>query len=176
MKKTAMGIVVAAALTAFGPLALAAGMSVTVNQVDNEGVGKSIGTIRFEDSKDGLVLKADLSGLTPGIHGMHLHENADCGPKEKDGKMVPGLAAGGHFDPDKTGKHEGPKGHGHLGDLPPLDVDAYGNVNARLLAPRLKMADLTGHAVIIHDGADNFSDTPKPLGGGGGRVACAAIK
>jgi superoxide dismutase, Cu-Zn family len=30
--------------------------------------------------------------------------------------------------------------------------------------------------VVIHEGGDNFSDQPKPLGGGGGRIACGVIK
>ena len=29
---------------------------------------------------------------------------------------------------------------------------------------------------MIHVGGDNHSDHPKPLGGGGGRLACGVIK
>jgi len=36
--------------------------------------------------------------------------------------------------------------------------------------------DLAGHAVVIYEGGDNFSDQPKPLGGGGGRIACGVVK
>ena len=36
------------------------------------------------------------------------------------------LAAGGHYDPAKTDRHEGPYGNGHLGDLPALYVDKEG--------------------------------------------------
>ena len=76
---------------------------ITINLITEQGVGKEIGKITATDSKYGLILKPDLSGLAPGIHGFHLHENPNCGPAEKDGKMTPGQAAGAHLDPGKTG-------------------------------------------------------------------------
>jgi Cu-Zn family superoxide dismutase len=88
---------------------------------------------------------------------------------------VPGLGAGGHYDPDNTGVHQGPQGQGHLGDLAVLYVDAKGNATRSSFAPRLKTSDLVGRAVVIHSGGDNYSDVPKKLGGGGSRVACGTI-
>jgi Cu-Zn family superoxide dismutase len=107
---------------------------------------------------------------------MHLHANASCQPAEKDGKPGAGLGAGGHFDPASTGKHLGPTANGHKGDLPPLTVTADGSSSPEpLTAPHLKLTDLAGHAFVIHAGGDNFSDTPEPLGGGGGRIACGVV-
>ena len=45
-----------------------------------------------------------------------------------------------------------------------------------MTANRLKVADVKGRALMIHAGGDNYSDQPKPLGGGGARVACGVIK
>jgi Cu-Zn family superoxide dismutase len=157
-----------------GP-ALAAELTVPVNAVDASGGGAEIGSIRLRDGGKGLVLTPRLSGLSPGPHGIHVHENPSCQPKEQDGKMVPALAAGGHYDPHKAGRHEGPWGHGHLGDMPALSVDGDGTARDPLVAPHLKVADLKGRAIVIHAGADNYSDQPKPLGGGGGRVACGVV-
>ena len=171
-RETVEIIIVGATLCALTSFVFAAAVGITVNQIDDSGVGKSLGSVKVEDSKDGLVVMTDLKGLAPGHHGFHVHENASCEPKEKDGKMVAGLAAGSHYDPGKTGKHEGPNGMGHLGDLPPLVVDKDGSSKLRLVAPRLKLADVNGRALMIHEGGDNFSDNPKPLGGGGGRIAC----
>lgn len=28
---------------------------------------------------------------------------------------------------------------------------------------------------MVHEGGDNYSDDPKPLGGGGARVACGVV-
>ncbi|MBK8892516.1 MAG: superoxide dismutase family protein [Propionivibrio sp.] len=68
-----------------------------------------------------------------------------------------------------------PWGDGHLGDLPALYVDANGAANGSVLAPRLKMADIKGRALMVHAGGDNHSDHPAALGGGGARVACGVI-
>ena len=90
--------------------------------------------------------------------------------------MVGGLGAGGHFDPEKTGKHEGPYGKGHLGDLPALYVTDNGKANYPVLAPRLKLADLKGRSLMIHAGGDNHADHPEKLGGGGSRMVCGVVK
>jgi Cu-Zn family superoxide dismutase len=93
----------------------------------------------------------------------------------KDGKPVAGLAAGGHYDPHKTTKHEGHSGHGHLGDLPALIVDGSGRAATAMTAPRLKLSDVKGRSLMIHTGGDTYSDSPAPLGGGGARIACGVI-
>ena len=148
---------------------------VGMNLIDTDGIGAKIGTISAEDTQYGLLLTPNLSGLTPGVHGFHVHENPDCSPGVRDGEVVPALAAGGHYDPENTGRHEGPYGDGHLGDLPPLIVGADGTATLPLLAPRLEVADLTGRSLMIHQGGDNFSDLPDPLGGGGARIACGVV-
>jgi len=151
-------------------------VSVTMNSIDEKGIGAAIGTVVLTDTPAGLSIKPALSNLKSGEHGFHVHQNAACGPAEKDGKMVAGLAAGGHFDPHDTKKHEGPQGQGHLGDLPVLNVGADGKANQSMVAARLKVVDVRGHALMIHEGGDTYSDQPKPLGGGGARVACGLVK
>lgn len=128
--------------------------------------GTSLGKVSFEDSKYGLLIKPLLSGLPAGLHGFHIHQNPSCG----DG----GMSAGGHFDPANTNTHQGPYGEGHLGDLPILTVSNNGEANILMLAPRLKTENIHGHALMIHAGGDNYSDTP-PLGGGGARIGCGKI-
>jgi Cu-Zn family superoxide dismutase len=151
-------------------------MTVTVNSVTAQGAGASIGTILFHDTDKGLEVSPKLMGLTPGDHGFHIHENPDCGPKEKDGQMVAALAAGPHFDPGHSGKHLGPHGGGHKGDLPKLEAGADGIASKAVVVPGVKVADIRNRSVMIHAGGDNYSDTPAPLGGGGARVACGVIK
>lgn len=152
-----------------------------VNLISDKGVGKKIGTISASDTSNGfLALKFDLEPeLSIGGHGLHVHENGSCEAAEQDGKMVAGLAAGGHYDPAGMGKHLGPSGDGHLGDLPILyaqvNEDGAEPIVHTLVAPRLKLADVRGRAIVIHEGSDNFRDDPKPLGGGGARVACGVV-
>ena len=156
--------------------AWADGTTVSMFLATDAGPGTAIGTIAVTDTPYGALFKPDINGFTPGLHGFHVHENADCGPKQKDGKMVPGLAAGGHYDPAGSGRHEGPYGNGHLGDLPPLYIDENGASSLPVLAPRLKVADLKGRSLMIHAGGDNFSDHPETLGGGGPRKACGIVQ
>ena len=130
--------------------------------------GQALGSVEFVDSPFGLLIQPQLNNLPAGVHGFHIHQNASCDNK--------GMAAGGHFDPQNTGKHLGPYGQGHLGDLPVLIVDADGNATLPTLAPRLKEQDLKGHSLMIHAGGDNYSDIPKKLGGGGARLACGVAK
>lgn len=148
---------------------------VTMNSIDDQGIESIIGTIKLADSDHGLVITPNLKGLSPGTHGFHVHENPDCGTAEKEGKKTAGLAAGGHFDPLASKVHAGPNGFGHHGDLPALEVNEQGIANQALLSPKLRLADIKGRALIIHAGGDNYSDTPKPLGGGGARIACGVI-
>ena len=168
-------------LTAIATLPLLAAaaadeLSVTIHAISAQGIGEAIGTVRFTDTESGLAITPQLSKLSAGAHGFHIHEKPNCGTAEKDGKPVAGLAAGGHYDPHSSTKHEGPAGQGHHGDLPALMVNADGTASETMIAPRLTTQDVKGRALMIHEGGDNYSDTPKPLGGGGARIACGVIE
>src|SRR5215831_18393335 len=168
--------VVSGALLFVGSSAFAAkSVKVTMNAVTTEGVGKSIGTITVKEAKDGVTIEPRLKGLAPGEHGFHIHENASCAPADKDGKPTAAQAAGGHFDPDATKAHKGPGGGGHKGDLPKLVVSDKGDASGKLEAKGLTLADFEGKSLMIHAGGDNYSDTPKPNGGGGDRIVCGAV-
>ena len=152
-------------------------LQVPMHLVDAKGGEQAIGIVTITQDTNGVTFTPNLTGLPPGLHGFHVHQNPNCDPAMDPAKnrMMAAQAAGGHFDPDKTGHHEGPMGHGHLGDLPALRVDANGNATTPVVAPRLKIAELSGHSLIIHAGGDNYSDTPEKLGGGGARIACGVI-
>ncbi|HSP57937.1 MAG TPA: superoxide dismutase [Cu-Zn] SodC [Halomonas sp.] len=150
---------------------------VEMHRVSAEGVGESIGTITLEDSEHGLLLTPDLSGIESGVYGFHVHQQASCEPGENDsGEMAAALQAGGHYDPEETGRHEGPYGDGHVGDLPVLTVNQDEEATLPVLAPRLSLDDMNGRSLMIHAGGDNYSDEPEPLGGGGSRMACGVVE
>lgn len=173
MHKTTLALLTLAVSTG----AFAASTEVEMNLVTSQAVGQSIGKVKITETDKGLEFAPDLKALPPGEHGFHVHMNGSCQPAMKEGKATAAEAAGGHFDPDHTGKHEGPTGMGHLGDLPLLVVAQDGKATQPVLAPRLKKLDqIEGKALMIHVGGDNMSDSPKPLGGGGARFACGVIK
>jgi Cu-Zn family superoxide dismutase len=148
-----------------------------MNAIDDKGVGALVGTGTISQAKGGgVTLTPNLKGLPPGTHGFHVHDQPNCGAKEMDGKMTPGALAGGHYDPQKTGKHLGPDGAGHRGDLPALVVSADGTATQPVTATHVTLKDLDNRALMIHEGGDNYADEPKPLGGGGKRIACGVIE
>lgn len=168
-------ICLAAACLLASAAALAADVTVNVSAAEKQGDGAALGTVRIVETPYGLAFYPALKGLPPGLHGFHLHEKPSCAPGESNGATVPAGAAGGHLDPLGTKKHGEPWGDGHLGDLPPLYAAADGTATSPVLGPRLKLADVKNHALMVHAGGDNHSDHPMPLGGGGARVACGVI-
>lgn len=169
-----MTALVAAAVMCGG--AAAGDATVTLHRVDARGVGAAVGTVRIEETRYGLVFRPQLSGLPAGVHGFHVHEKPSCAAADKDGAPTPAQAAGGHLDPQQTGRHGEPWGDGHLGDLPALIAAADGTATYPVLAPRLQLADVRERALMIHAGGENHSDHPQPLGGGGARIACGVIE
>lgn len=176
MKKSIVAFGFAAGLMLAASPLLADTVKVPVNKVSAEGIGDNIGTVTFMDTPEGVDILVDLNGLSAGQHGMHVHENPSCAPAAgKDGKMGAALAAGGHFDPDKTGSHAGPGKAGHKGDLPFVTANDNGAAREKLSVKGLSTKDIKGRSLMIHAGGDNYSDNP-PLGGGGARIACGVIK
>ena len=170
------------ALTFLSLLILLAGVahaesiSATMYKATDSGNGQELGVVTFSDEGDGVTIKTDLKGLPPGKRGFHVHEKPDCSPMKQDEKMTPAGAAGGHYDPDKTGKHLGPEGGGHKGDLPVLNVAEDGSANVTMHVKGVKASEFKNRALMIHAGGDNYSDMPEPLGGGGARFGCGIIK
>jgi Cu-Zn family superoxide dismutase len=165
---------VAAALAATG--AAAAVVSVPMALATPAGPGAAIGTVTLSDAAGGVAIKLDLHGLPPGEHGFHIHQNPSCAAATADGKTTPAGGAGAHLDPAATKMHMGPMAEGHLGDLPRVTVSADGTARTTLVAPRLhSVAQVRGHALMLHAGGDNYADQPAPLGGGGARLACGVV-
>ncbi len=170
MKRT----IIVAALTFLSSSIFAGVISVEMMGL---GTDQSTGTVTIASSEYGTVFTPNLKGLPAGAHGFHIHANGSCESSEKEGKTVLGGAAGGHYDPENTGKHGFPwTNDNHLGDLPALYVNAEGMAQQPVLAPRVALDDVKGRALMIHAGGDNHSDHPAKLGGGGARIVCGVIK
>lgn len=139
--------------------------------------GSARGTLTVTAAPKGVVLKIEAKGLTPGWHGIHFHEKGDC----SDAKFT---SAGSHVHNAK------PVVHGLLnpnandsGDLPNIFADSTGSATAEIYSTLVSfkggsvtpsLLDADGSAVVIHAGPDDH--TSQPIGGAGGRVACAVIR
>jgi len=135
--------------------------------------GQKMGTVTLVERGGSLELQVEVSGLTPGTHGIHFHEVGRC--------ETPGFTtAGGHFNPRGKGHGlESPNG-AHAGDLPNLEVDASGNATYVVMTDRvtldeggLSVFDADGTALVIHAGADD--QMTDPAGNSGERVACGVL-
>lgn len=145
--------------------------------------GEAAGTVRFTDTDKGMEIAIEAQRLTPGRHGMHIHEAPDCapGPDSATGKMVPFGAAGGHFDPLDSKKHGPPDGaaeKSHAGDLPMLEAGADGSAKLSHVTRRLTVkpgpTSVVGRTLIVHEKADDYQSDPS--GNSGGRALCGLIE
>ncbi len=127
------------------------------------------GRVTFTPVDGGIRVEADLEGLSPGPHGIHVHEYGDCSAPD-------GAAAGGHFNPEGV-PHAGPDSPvRHVGDLGNLAADSAGAAHFERVDSEIALAgphSIVGRAVIIHAGADDL--TSQPSGAAGPRVACGVI-
>lgn len=157
----------------FAAPASAADLIVSVHKVSVQGVGPKLGTIVIGETPSGVTLNIDVTGVGAGPHGFHIHENGSCEPGLNGDKPEAAHAAGAHYDPGQTKSHKGPEGQGHKGDLPMLTATDMG-VKAVVNADHIKLADLRGRSLMIHEGGDNYTDTPQN-GGGNARIACGVV-
>ncbi len=127
------------------------------------------GIVTFTQHDGKVILDAQIAGLTPGLHGFHIHEKGDCSAPD-------GTSAGGHFNPTHQ-PHGDPSGHAHhMGDLPMLYADADGHAKLHVELDSLSLQgaeNIVGRALIIHRNFDDF--TTQPTGNSGARVACGVI-
>ncbi len=146
-------------------------------RVTPTGTAEQIGCATMFDDEDGVRLRVSAKGLPKGEYGMHVHEGGSCGPgwSEVDKAVIPGGAAGPHYDPSKTKAHRGPGGGGHAGDLPRFRSRGTHKNTRYFSIPGATVSELLGKTFIIHRGGDNFSDEPKPNGGAGARFMCGTI-
>lgn len=128
------------------------------------------GVVTFTQSGDKLLVLAEVSGLTPGLHGFHIHEKGDCSAPD-------GTSAGGHFNP--SGKMHGSPEYDnhHAGDMLQLVADANGNARQGVYIEGVTLSDgangIIGRSVIVHAAPDDFKT--QPTGNSGARQACGVI-
>lgn len=151
-------------------------IKVAMHNLYEDRVGEKIGYLYMYDTNGGLAIESKgLSIPGDGNHGMHIHEFGDLTPSQKpNGEMVRGGNAGTHYDPENTNSHLGPYNNGHRGDLPRINI-ARGQWIGTVVAPRLTLSEVRNRAIIIHSGGDNYSDSPKPNGGGMSRIIGGVI-
>jgi Cu-Zn family superoxide dismutase len=155
-------------------LAAAAGVAASISGVG----GKPAGNLTLSEGPTGVLMRLELTGLTPGWHAIHFHEKADC----SDAAFA---SAGAHINHAEAKKPHGllnPQGP-DMGDLPNVYVGADGVAHAEVFSAlvslkgtggRPALQDADGSALVVHASPDD--GVTQPIGGAGARIACAAIR
>lgn len=165
--KFALIVLVGFSLTAFSRPAAKAQLK--------DSKGNPAGQALFSEDENGVKMQVEASGLSAGLHGMHIHAVGKC--EAPDFKT-----AGPHFNPE--GKKHGvknPEGH-HHGDLPNLTADDQGNAKAEITLENLTLKEGVenslfhegGTSVVIHASADD--EMTDPAGNSGGRIICGVVE
>jgi superoxide dismutase, Cu-Zn family len=144
-------------------------LKLTFETKSNSGV---TGTATFTQKGDEVTLVANLAGLKPGTHAIHIHEKADCSAADA-------ASAGGHWNP--TFKKHGKWGETecHKGDIGNFTANVDGNGTIIFKTKEWcigcgdETKDIIGKGLIVHDKPDDF--VTQPTGNAGARVACSAI-
>jgi Cu-Zn family superoxide dismutase len=168
-RRSRIGLLVASLALVLAVPAAAAGEGGAVRasaELQNAG-GDVVGWAQFTEDATGILhVNVHVQGLAEGLHGIHIHNTADCTP--------PFTAAGGHHNP--LGATHGD----HAGDLPNLTVNVAGighldgtTDHATLSAGLVSVFDANGSALVIHAGEDDLHTDP--TGNSGGRIACGVI-
>src|SRR5690625_287546 len=136
--------------------------------------GANIGVATLTQEADGVNVAIDVSGLSKGTHGFHIHEKGMCEPPTFE-------SAGEHFNPtDMAHGFDNPEGP-HAGDLPNLEVSEDGKVQESFVNEMVtlikdhpnSLLSEGGTSLVIHaEPDDNIS---QPSGDSGARIACGVI-
>jgi Cu-Zn family superoxide dismutase len=135
---------------------------------------ESVGTGFLRETPTGILIHLTLQNVPEGVHGIHLHEVGKCDTPDFK-------SAGGHVNPMAlTHGIMNTKGF-HLGDLPNIHVGSEGKLEFEVWVPESSLdkldknlLDEDGAALVIHEGADDY--TTDPAGAAGPRIACGIIE
>jgi len=127
--------------------------------------GSSVqGEVHVRAISKGVHFEGSVTGLSAGVHGMHVHEAGDCSAPDAS-------SAKGHFNPLR-------QMHGmHAGDLPDIVADASGKAKFSFDVAGIDLGThemgISGRALVIH--ADPDDHKSQPAGNSGKRIACGVI-
>lgn len=130
------------------------------------------GSAELEEVEGGVRVKVSVEHPKLSVHGVHVHEKADCSD-------IAGKSMGGHFAPD--GKQHALPGFAphHLGDLGNMTVHKFGKGELEITVPHATLEEggshsFLGRSLVIHADQDE-GRRAQPAGDSGKPIACAPI-
>jgi Cu-Zn family superoxide dismutase len=175
MKKT-LGIISAAA-AAFGMVAWV-GAAQHAHEHEHEPVSEGVavlvpmkssgvnGVLLLKQQKGYVQVTGEVTGLTPGKHGFHIHAFGDL-------RAPDGMSAGGHYNPHGHA-HGGPESkERHDGDLGNIEANASGVAKVDVKADHVDLLHILGRTLVVHGDVDDLKS--QPAGNAGPRIALGVI-
>jgi Cu-Zn family superoxide dismutase len=144
------------------------GITHAIAQLHSTSGSSVTGTVAFTKVESGIHVHAEISGLTPGEHGFHVHE---YGVWSKDG-----MSSGGHFNPTMAPHAASDAKKRHVGDLGNITANANGNATLDIDDPHLSFhgaSSIVGRGVVVHEKADDLKS--QPAGNAGARLAVGVV-
>jgi len=126
------------------------------------------GVVTFTKTEHGMRVHGEITGLTPGEHGFHVHE---YGMWNEDG-----MASGGHFNPTGASHASHESAKRHVGDMGNIKADENGKAVVDLEDDQISFegpTSILGRGLVVHAKADDLKS--QPAGDAGGRLAVAII-
>jgi Cu-Zn family superoxide dismutase len=137
--------------------------------------GARHGILTLERSAAGVRIDGALTGVPPGVHGIHFHEVGQCDSPDF-------ATAGAHLNPAGAAHGlENPRGP-HAGDLPNVTANDAGQMIVDLATIRVTLDDAPGTGLFDNDGtslvihAARDDQRTDPAGNSGARIACGIVK
>ncbi len=133
---------------------------------------KVTGTVTFIQNINEVSMTANISGLTPGNHAIHIHAVGNCSADD-------GSSAGGHWNPTNVNHGKWASDPFHIGDIGNIVADSTGNgtisreTDLWCINCDDETKNILGKSIIIHEGIDDFSS--QPSGAAGARIGCGEI-
>ncbi|NP_001273808.1 superoxide dismutase 1, soluble [Musca domestica] len=162
-----------AVLAGFGGQSAVSIINTTGSDVDRCPIQGVIRFTAIRNDKPGVVVDGVVDGLTPGLHGIHVHESGD---------VSAGCASvGGHYNP-RGSPHGSPNDDAsqrHAGDLGNIRADDNGRATFRFMDNILEVYEIIGRSVVITQNPDDFgrggNEQSRVDGNSGERIACGII-
>ncbi|KAG8227035.1 hypothetical protein J437_LFUL013822 [Ladona fulva] len=149
------------------------------------------GVVNFEqeNAKDAVKLTGQLTGLSPGLHGFHVHEFGDMSEGKEESRLSDKfrrfsgcITAGAHFNP--YGKEHGSPTDEvrHVGDLGNVEANEDGVAIIDITDSMISLSgelSIIGRTMVVHEDKDDLGkgghELSKVTGNAGGRSACGVI-
>jgi Cu-Zn family superoxide dismutase len=137
--------------------------------------GQQIGRATLTETSGGVLIDLEISGLSSGEHGFHIHQTGKCEPNTNFESASGHFALGGQ----KHGYFS--DGDPHAGDMPNQFVGQDGKLRVQVVNPNVTLEDgegglfdQDGSAIVVHANADDYRS--QPSGQSGARIACGVIE